>query len=79
MFFLLLFCTKNRIAPASTFDWGIYFLLLCNKKTTDFYGPGQGTGRMAEKIACGYFLLLRNKKQLISMAAARGRAAWPKK
>jgi len=23
---------------------------------------------MAEKIACGYFLLLRNKKQLISMA-----------
>ena len=56
MFFLLLFCTKNRITPASTFDWGIYFLLLCNKKTTDFYGPGQGTGRMAEKIACGYFL-----------------------
>ncbi len=34
---------------------------------------------MAEKTACGCFLLLRNKKQLISMAAARGRAAWPKK
>ena len=55
------------------------FLLLRNKKTTDFYGPGQGTDRMAEKIACGYFLLLRNKKQLISMAVARGRATWPKK
>ncbi len=26
---------------------------------------------MAEKIACGYFLLLRNKKRLISMAVAR--------
>ncbi|MBC5581718.1 hypothetical protein H8S23_09380 [Anaerofilum sp. BX8] len=24
-------------------------------------------GQMAEKTACGYFLLLRNKKQLISI------------
>ena len=30
------------------------------------------------KIACGYFLLLCNKKQLISMAPARGLAGWPK-
>ncbi len=33
---------------------------------------------MAEKIAKGYFLLLRNKK-FISRAAARGLATWPKK
>ena len=32
------------------------------------YGRGPGTGHVAEKIACGYFLLLRNKKQLILMA-----------
>ena len=34
---------------------------------------------MAEKTACGCFLLLRNKKQLILMAPARGLAGWPKK
>ena len=33
---------------------------------------------MAEKIACGYFLLLRNKK-LIPMAVARGLAYMAKK
>ena len=35
--------------------------------------------QMAKKIAIGYFLLLRNKKQLISMAPARGLAGWPQK
>jgi len=34
---------------------------------------------MAEKIACGYFLSLRNKKQLILMAPAGGLAGRPKK
>ena len=34
---------------------------------------------MAEKIACGYFLLLRNKKQLISMASFLAAARQPKR
>ena len=41
------------------------------------------TGRMVKKTACGYFLLLRNKKQLILMAPpsplARQPGGWPKK
>jgi len=32
------------------------------KKQLHFYGRGPRMGHMAEKIACGYFLLLRNKK-----------------
>ena len=30
-------------------------------------------------LCCDYFLVLRNKKQRISMAPARGLAGWPKK
>ena len=39
------------------------------------YGRGPGTGHVAEKIAYGYFLLLRNKKQLILMVAFLAAAA----
>ena len=35
--------------------------------------------RMTEKIACGYFLLLRNKKRLISMASFLAAARQPKR
>ncbi len=45
------------------------------EKIIHFYGPGRGAGRMAKKIACGYFLLLCNKKQLILMALFLAAAA----
>jgi len=53
------------------------FLLLRNKNNL-FLWPRPGTGRMAEKIACGYFYCCAIKTTY-SYGPGPGRAGWPKK